>query len=185
LKLKMHPNSLFAVLARSPWWLSLAVAAGVVVALRLVLPEVYAFFAAAPFVAIAGYAAWRELRAPSPAKVQRSLEALRAKPWDEFAAALEAAFRREGYAVSRLDGRQADLELERAARVVLVGCKRWKVARTGVEPLRELLAARRSREAHECIYIAAGELSANAEAFAAQHGIRLMGGAELAQLLKL
>jgi restriction system protein len=185
LKLKMHPNSLFAVLARSPWWLSLALAAGVVAALRFVLPDAYAFFAAAPFIAIAGYAAWRQLRAPSAAKVQRSLETLRAKPWEEFAAALEAAFRREGYAVTRLDSRQADLELARGGRVVVVACKRWKVARTGIEPLRELLAARRSREAHECIYIAAGELSANAAAFSAQHGIRLMDGAELAQLLRL
>ena len=177
----MHPNSLFAVLLRSPWWLSFAVAAGVFALLRFALPSVYAFFAAIPFLVISGIAAWRQLRAPSPAKV----EALRAKSWEEFASALEAAFRREGYSVSRLDGRQADLELERAGRTVLVACKRWKVARTGVEPLRELNAARRKREAAECIYIAAGDVTENAVAFSAQHGIRLMRGAELASFLRL
>jgi restriction system protein len=181
MKLRMHENSLFAVLLRSPWWVSLAVAAGVVALLRLVLPTVYAVFAAAPFVVIGGIAAWRQIRAPSPAK----LAPWRHKPWDEFAGALEAAYRRDGYSVSRLEGRAADLELTRGGRVVLVGAKRWKVARTGVEPLRELYAARRRREAHECIYIAAGEVSENAARFSAEHGIRLVRAAELAKLLRL
>jgi restriction system protein len=182
-KLEMHRNSLFALLLRSPWWASLAVAAAVLAGLRLVLPDIYAFFAALPFIVIAGYAGWQQLRAPSAAKVARALEALRAKPWDEFAAAVESAFRRDGYAVGRLDGRQADFELAKAGRVALVSCKRWKVARTGIEPLRELHAAR--RHAHECIYIAAGEISDNALAFSAQNNVRLLNGAELVKLLML
>jgi restriction system protein len=185
MKLEMHKNSLFAVLLRSPWWISLAVAAGMVAALRLVLPEIYAVFAALPFIVIGVYAGWQQLRAPSAAKVARSLEALRAKPWGEFAATLESAFRRDGYGVSRLDGRDADFELERAGRVSLVSCKRWKVARTGIEPLRDLHAARRRREAHDCIYVAAGDVTENAVAFSAQNSIRLLRGAELAKLLRL
>lgn len=185
MKFEMHKNSLFAVLLRSPWWASLAVAAGVIAALRLVLPDVYALFAALPFILIAAYAAWQQLRAPSAAKVAQSLEALRAKPWNEFAAALESAFRREGYGVSRLDGRDADFELTRAGRVSLVSCKRWKVARTGIEPLRELHVARRRREAQDCIYVAAGDVTENAIAFSVQNGIRLLHGAELAKLLRV
>jgi restriction system protein len=185
MKLEMHKNSLFAVLLRSPWWISLIVAGGVVAASRLVLSELYALFAAAPFVVIAGYAAWRQLRTPSAAKVAQSLAALRAKPWEEFAAALESAFRRDGYSVHRLDGRDADFELTRAGRISLVSCKRWKVARTGIEPLRELHAARRRREAQDCIYIAAGDVTENAVSFSAQNGIRLLRAAELAQLLRL
>jgi restriction system protein len=181
-KLEMHRNSLFAVLLRSPWWASLAVAAGVLAGLRLVLPDIYAFFAALPFIVIAGYAGWQQLRAPSTAQVARALEALRAMPWDEFAAAVESAFRRDGYGVNRLDGGAADFELTRAGRVSLVSCKRWKAARTGIEPLRELHAARRKREAHDCIYIAAGEISANALAFSAQNDVRLLHGAELVKL---
>ena len=183
MKLEMHRNSLFAVLLRSPWWISLLVAAGVVAALRIVLPDVYAFFAALPFMVIAAYAAWQQLRAPSSAKVARSLEALRAKPWDEFSAALEAAFRREGYEVNRIQAKEADFELTRAGRTSLVSCKRWKVSRTGIEPLRELHSARQRREAHECICVTAGELTDNALAFSAQHHIRLLRGAELAKLL--
>jgi len=185
MKFWMHKHSLFAVLLRSPWWISLVVAAGVVAALRLVLPDMYAFSAAAPFILIAAYAAWQQLRAPSAATVTRSLEALRAKPWDEFAAGLESAFQREGYSVNRLDGRDGDFELTRAGRVLLVSCKRWKVARTGIEPLRELHAARRRRAAHECIYVAAGDVTEGAIAFSAQNGIRLLRAAELTKLLRL
>jgi restriction system protein len=181
----LNKNSLFAILLRSQWWVSLAVAAAVVAALRLVLPDIYAFFAAIPFVVIAAVVAWRQFRAPSAASVQKTLDALRAKPWDEFAGALEAAFRREGYEVKRLDGKDADLELTRGWRVVLVGCKRWKVARTGIEPVRELFAARKRREAHECIYIAGGEVTETAAAFCAEHGIRLVRGPELARMVRL
>jgi restriction system protein len=183
MKLSMAKNSLFAILLRSPWWLSGVVAAGVFMAARLALPEVYAFFAALPFMVIGVYAGARQLRVPSAARIAGTLEALRAMSWEEFSAAVEDAFRRDGYAVTRLGGAEADYELTRARRVSLVGCKRWKVARTGVEPLRELHAAMRAREAHECIYVAAGEITDNARAFAAEKAIRLVHGAELAKLL--
>ena len=152
----------------------------------MALPEAYAFygiFAALPFLVISAYAAWQQLRAPSAERVAATLESLRALSWDEFSAALEAAFRRDGYGVSRLNVAGADLELTRSGRVSLVGCKRWKVARTGIEPLRELDAARQGRDAHESIYVAAGEISENAVAFATDKKIRLLHGTELAQFM--
>ena len=143
----------------------------------------YAIFAALPFIVIGGYAAWKQLRAPSAEQVAATLEALRALSWDEISAALEEAFQRDGYEVSRLDVAGADLELTKLRRVTLVGCKRWKVAGAGVEPLRELDAARQARDAPECIYVAAGEITDNARAFAAEKNIRLLHGAELVKLL--
>jgi restriction system protein len=181
---KMAPNSLFAILLRSPWWVSFLVGGGLIAGLRLVLPDLYAVFAALPFLGIGAYAAWQQLRAPSAASVAKSLEKLREMSGEEFAGALEEAFRREGYSVTRLNAREADLELVKAGRTSLVACKRWKVARTGIEPLRELLAARRKREAHECIYVATGEISDNALAFSVDHNVRLLHGAELATLMK-
>ena len=183
MKFQMAKNSLFAVLLRSPWWMSVAIAAGIFAAARLVLPQVYAFFVGLPFLAIGCYAGARQLRSPSAARVAGVLEAVRAMSWDEFSGAIERAYGREGYGVTRTSGTQADFELARAGRISLVGCKRWKAARTGIEPLRELLAERRARDAHECIYVAAGEITDNALAFAAKHGIRLLRGAELAKLL--
>jgi restriction system protein len=184
MRFAMSRNSLFAILLRSPWWTSLLVAVGVVAVLRLVLPDIYALFAALPFMVIAAYATFQQLRAPSAAKVAQRLEALRAQPWEEFAGAMESAFRHDGYAVSRLDGREADFELTKGGRTSLVSCKRWKAARTGIEPLRELDAARRRREADHCIYIAAGDVTENAVAFSAKSSITLLRGAELVRLLK-
>lgn len=186
MKLEMSKDSLFAVLLRSSWWISFAIAAALYGAGRFWLPEAYAFlafFIPLPFAVIAAYTFWQQLRAPSAARVADTLEAVRAMSWDDFSAALEHGFGREGYAVARLDGTQADLELTKAWRITLVGAKRWKVSRTGVEPLRALHAAKIAREAHECIYVAAGAITDNARAFAAEKNIRLVHGAELVKLL--
>lgn len=183
MKFQMARNSLFAILLRSPWWISVAAAAGIFAAARLALPEIYAFFVALPFAVIGAYALWQQRHAPSAARVAGALQALRAMSWDEFSAAIEDAFHRDGYIVSRIGGAEADFELTKAGRVSLVWAKRWKVARTGIEPLRELYAAGRLRGAHECIYVAAGEITDNARVFAAGKNISLVHDAELAKLL--
>jgi restriction system protein len=152
------------------------VATGVVarfVLARFSMPEHFAIFIALPFVVISGVAAWQQLRRPSAEQVAATLASLRELSWHEFSSALEEGFRREGYSVARLNLGGADLELTRSGRVSLVGGKRWKVARAGIEPLRELEAARQSRDAHECIYVAAGDITENARAFAAEKKIRL------------
>ena len=152
----------------------------------MLLPEAYApyaIFTSLPFIVIGCVALWQQLRTPSTERIAATLESLRELSWEEFCGAIEDAFRREGYGVSRLNGAGADLELTRAGRIALVGCKRWRVARTGVEPLRELEATRLAREAQECIYVAAGEITATARAFASEKNIRLLHDAELAKLL--
>jgi len=184
MQLKMHDNSLFAVLLRKAWWVSGLVAAGLFGALRFVLPWELALFAALPFVGIAAYVAWRRLRAPSEARIAKMLERLRAQSWDEFARSVEEAYRRDGYVVSRMGDARADFELVRGAYSTLVACKRWKAVRTGIEPLRELQAAREAREAHYCVYVAAGEITDQARVFAAERKISLVQGAELATLLR-
>jgi restriction system protein len=182
----LNKNSLFAILLRSPWWVSILVAAGIFMLAKSMLSDAYApygIFASLPFIVIGNYAAWQQLRAPSAEHIAATLESLRAQSWDEFSAALEGAFRRDGYEVARLNGASADFQLTKAGLFYLVGCKRWKVARAGIEPLRELEAAKQARDAHECIYVAAGEITENARAFAAERKIRLLHGAELAKLL--
>lgn len=183
MKLRMHENSLFAVLLRSPWWAAALGAVGVFAVARLLLPTPYALFAALPFAAIAGYVGWRQLRAPSAAQLAARLQRIRAMPAEEFSRALAEAFRRQGYGVERVSGAPADFELKKGWRVTLVASRRWKAMRAGIEPLRELDRLRREREAQECIYVTAGEVSEQARAFAAQKNVRLLEGAELAKLL--
>jgi restriction system protein len=179
----MNQNSLFAILLRSPWWVSALVAAALIGLLRLLMPDLYAVAAALPFAAIAAYVGWKSLRAPSGRHIAGRLERLRGMPWPEFAAAVAAAYARQGYEVQRLDDARADFALVRNGYTTLVSCKRWKATRTGVDPLRELAAARDAREARECLYFAAGEITARARAFAGERNIRLLEGAELARLL--
>jgi restriction system protein len=183
----MAPNSLFAILLRSPWWASLGLALALALLMRLLLPEQYAaagMLGSFPFVVIAAIAAWRQLRAPSAAQVSQTLERLQAMSSREFADALEAAFRTQGNEVRRLNSPGADLELMLGHKRTVVGFKRWKAASVGVEALRELHAAKERLEADASLYVAAGAVSEKANDFARESRVQLMGLAELAQLLR-
>lgn len=184
MKWRPAENSLFAILLRSPFWISFAVAGGVFSLARLFLPAGYAIVVALPFIGVGAVRAWRQLTAPSAKAVTATIEAVRAMSWAQFLEVLEAAYRREGASVRRLSGGEADLELIRGERVTLVSGKRWKVARPGVEPLRDLAAARASNGAQEAVFVATGELTDNARAFAKENRVAVLEGAALAALLR-
>jgi restriction system protein len=181
MKWQIPDKSLFAVLLRSPWWVSFLVAAGVFALMRYFLPAMYAFAGALPFFVIGCVAGWKQFRAPSAKKIAARLDELRQTSWEEFARALEAGFRREGYEVKRIEG-AADFALERAGRLTLVAAKRWKASRTGVEPLKELVELGQKRGAGECWYFCAGEMTENARIFARDKAVKVVEGAELARL---
>lgn len=186
MKLRMAENSLFAVLLRSAWWASALLALGIVVVSHALLPPQYAWIGASgalPFAVISAMAGWRQMRRPSAAQVQATRDALAAMSWERLAAALVGGFERQGHRVERIPGPGADLVLHQGGRSTLVACRRWKAARTGVEPLRELAALRDAREARAATYVALHPLSEQAAAFAAAEGIAVMGPAELASLL--
>jgi len=183
---RMNENSLFAVLLRSSWWVSFGIAAALTAVAVALLSEPYRIFGAVtglPFFVIGCIAAWRQFRAPSTARIESTLAAVRAMSWPEFARAIETAYRRDGYDVTTIGGAAADFSITKERRVALVSCKRWKAARTGIEPLQVLHAAKETHGAQACIYVAAGEFTANASAFAGKHAIGLVGGPELARLL--
>ncbi|HYF58754.1 MAG TPA: restriction endonuclease [Burkholderiaceae bacterium] len=186
MKLRMNENSLFAILLRKPWWVAALAAAAVVLVSRLLLPPQwfpYGAFGCMPFLVIAAIVGWRTLQAPSAARVAATSESVRAMGWTEFRGALEEAWRRDGWSVERLDDGAADLAVTRSGRSGLVCGRRWKAARLGVEPLRELQAARERREAQDAAIVATGEVSDQARAFAAAHRIRIVDGTELARMM--
>jgi restriction system protein len=187
MKLKMAQNSLFAVLLRSPWWVSAGVAVLAAGTAAAVLPAAYVpygVFGATPFVVTAAITGWRRLTNPSDAQIEATLARIAAMAWPAFADALEQAWRRDGHAVERLARGGADFALTKADRTTLVSARRWKAARTGIEPLRELQAAQRACAAVHAIHVSAGQLSDNAGRFAADNGIHLLHGHELALLLR-
>jgi len=184
---QLNENSLFAILLRSSWWISFAIAGAVTAVAVALLPDAYKGFGAMtglPFVVIGAIAGWRQLQAPSAARIDRTLAAVRGMSWVEFSRAVEAAYRRQGYSVRAIAGSGANFEITKEGRTALVNCKRWKVVHTGVDALFDLHALKESRNAQECIYVAAGEITANARAFASRNAIRLVGGPELAQLFR-
>ena len=192
MKFKMAPNSLFAILLRSPWWISFVIAGATISATIAWLPARFAVYGAIGGLPIAGVgliAAWRQLRAPSAVQVSANIDAALALPWRELVAALEKAWQQAGYRVERLDGTKgasgaADLRLSEKGQVTLVSARRWKAASHGVEPLRQLHAAMKATGAGAGIYIAAqGTLTEQAQTFAREHSLTVLPASALAQLL--
>ena len=193
MKFQMAKNSLFAILLRSPWWAS----AGLGLLLGLLgvalLPETYRLAGALsglPFIVISVLAAWRGAKLPSAARVAQTQQALAAMTWPAFAGLLEQAFQRDGYTVVAREPRATpaiDFVLERKGRRMLVCARRWKSARTGIETLRALQAAREAAGddlPHDALLIGLGEPTDSARPFAAEHRIALWQAAELAQALR-
>jgi restriction system protein len=188
-KFKMAEKSLFAMLLRSPWWASFVVVGLIVLASGALLPKEYfvvGALAGFPIFVVGCIAAWKQLRAPSPAQVAEMLDAVGSMPWRSFADTLAAAWTRAGYAVERVHGNHAgaDLRLVQGGRTTLVSARRWKAATHGVEPLRELHAAMLASDAAAGIYVATQwQVSDNARLFARDHGIAVLQGDAVAALL--
>jgi restriction system protein len=186
MKFKMARNSLFAVLLRSPWWISILLAALVGAVMAALLPHQYKVAGALggfPFFVIGLVALWQQMRLPSARRSEEILRAVGAMNWPEFSALLEEGFARQGYSVERIQG-AADFALSRQGRITLVSAHRWKAARVGEESLQALQGAAQSQGAGSCLYVTLGELSGNAEIFAKRHEVQLMQGQALAYLLK-
>jgi restriction system protein len=73
----------------------------------------------------------------------------------------------------------------KGGRTILVGCKRWKAANHGLQPLQELESEREAAGAHEVLYVAASAMTDNAQRFAKANKIGLMQGPQLTRLLRL
>ena len=186
MKLKMSEKSLFAVLLRSPWWISMTVAVIFGLACKALLPEPYVPFGvmgAFPFMVIGLIAAWRQWQAPNPEKVAKALEQVAGLSWAEFSVAVEAGYRCQDFVVEKPKSPAVDFLLTRAGRTTAVQCKRWKAASQGIENLRELAAARETLGADHATVIALAGLSDSAKQFAKAQHIHVMTAPELARLM--
>ena len=183
----MAKNSLFAILLRSPWWISLGVAFALGLLSWALLPDrlrAVGALSALPFAVIAAFAARRQWHLPSAARVAEVHQALATMAWQAFAALLEQSFRRDGYTVHAGTDAAVDFELERGGRRTLVCARRWKSARVGVEALRALQAAREASAAPDALYIGLGSLTDAARGFATENRIAVWQAAELAHALR-
>jgi restriction system protein len=185
MKFKMAPNSLFAVLLRSPWWISFLISGLLAAVAFALLPLEYRVVGAlggAPFVVIGCIALWRQLHRPSAGRAEAILNLVASMSWPEFATLLEQGFAGQGFTVERESG-GVDFALRRSGATTLVAARRWKAARPGEDALKALHDAARARDAKHCLYVTLGELSANAQSFAKRNNVELMQGPGLANLL--
>jgi restriction system protein len=180
----MSEKSLFAVLLRSPWWVSFLLVAVIALGAGALLPKEYAgvgMLGGFPFFVIACMAAWRQRKLPSAAVVEKAMQSLSSMGWRDFSAVLESAFARQGYTVTHLTG-AADLQLEKKGVLTVVSAKRWKAATIGVEPLRELVAQRDALQASHSVCITLGQVSAKAGLYAAENRVTLISDTDLVAL---
>ena len=187
MKLKLAPNSLFAVLLRKPWWLSLGIAVAMAAVAFALLPPAYRVVGALsgfPLLVISAMAAWRQRHQPNARQVEQATQALRQLAWPAFSRLLEQAFERDGYTVGRGRGDTVDFKLERQGQQLLVSARKWKSARIGLEPLRGLQTAREAADGAHAMCICLGNLSDTARPFAARHGITIWQAPELAQAMR-
>jgi restriction system protein len=187
LKFRMAQNSLFAILLRSPWWISAAIALALALFGLAVLSDpfrILAIVSGVPFALIGAVAARRQWHLPSAARVSETRDALARMPWSAFGDLLEQSFRRDGYTVSKSKAGAVDFELNRNGRRMLVCARRWKSARTGLEALQALQAERDAADQPDGLYIGLGALTDTALPFAKEHGIAVWDAGELARALR-
>lgn len=150
------------------------------------LPDPYRPFGAMggiPFVVIGFIALSRQWRAPSARQSREVLDAVAGMGWPEFRSALERGFARQGWSVSRAQG-AADLLLQQEGRRAVVSARRWKAARHGEEQVQALQGATVAHDATTGIYVALGDVTPQARQVAKRHGLQILEGAELVQLLR-
>lgn len=179
----MRKDTLFHILSRQPWWVTLLVAFVLFWVAYAIFPPV-APFVAVPFVLLAAYIAFVQYREGVPGDATERLRELRGMSWEQFSSELTQAYRAQGYTVLRSDGAGYDFRLVRDGRSTLLQCRRWKVNQVGEGPVRELAKAVERDDASRGICITAGEFSLPARKLAANEPVTLLSGAELAATLR-
>ena len=174
---KMAKGSLFAVLLRSKWWYSVLIGLFVLVASLLFTDGQYVVLSisgALPFLGIGGYAAYKQFQLPSEKRVLEVTQEAQKMPAAIIAEKIAANYIKYGYESNAFKGNGADLELTQGSRKLLLCSKRFKVANTGIEPLKLLVAAGEQAGAIGFLYVALGEISATARDYAQKNNIELI-----------
>ena len=175
-------DTLFAILMRQPWWVTLLVGAGLFGLTYALFPPI-APFVAVPFVVLAIYIAFMQWRKGSPSDVGQHLETLRGLSWEAFSAMVVRAYEKRGYAVLSSGGSGYDFKVTKDGQTMLIQCRRWKVNQVGAAPVRELAQAVEKSDAYRGICLSAGEFSQPALKLALDEPVSLVSGADLIELV--
>ncbi len=176
--IKMRKNSLFGRLLRSPWWVSVLIGLAISAIVPAILVAKYAHFGvfiAMPFFVIGIIRAFRQRGEPRRRDVEMVEQTVGAMSPREFSGVLSAALSQDGYAVTPSKAKGVDLELDDDGKISLLSCRRFKVANSGLGPLRALVAAGDKHESVQLIYITVLDVSPDVQAYADEHKIQIVG----------
>lgn len=181
--IRMSENSLFAVLLRSSWWYSVLIGLFLIAISLLIVGGKYlilGIFTALPFFGIAGYTAYKQIQQPGKKRVIEVATQARKMSAAQIAAKIADNYQQHRFDAEPFKGNAADLELTRGAKKLLLCSKRFKAATTGIEPLKQLVAAGEKAEATGYLYVTLGDVSANALDYARQNDIEIVRADKLA-----
>lgn len=176
MKFKMAENSLFAILMRNPWWISMLIVIAFCLLCLAILPKdlrIFGMMGTFPFLLTGIVAFKRQWGKPKPAALEAELTRLSALNWRDFSAELEAKLVKQGFEVTRLNSGAADFKLEKAGHITLVTAKRYKAATHGVEALQALVAQQEAQGADKVMYVCLNPVTSQAAKFAKEKGVVL------------
>ena len=176
MKFKMAENSLFAILMRNPWWISMLIVIIFCLLCLAILPKdlrIFGMMGTFPFFITGIVAFKRQWGKPKPAAVEAELTRLSALNWRDFSAELEAKLVKQGFEVTRLNSGVADFKLEKGGHVTLVTAKRYKAATHGVEALQALVTQQEAQGADKAMNVCLSAVTAQAAKFAKEKGVVL------------
>ncbi len=177
MKWKMSERSLFALLLRSPWWVSFLLVAAISLAPAALLPEDYrqvGVLCSFPFVVIGLMAAWRQRKLIGADEALALHQCLADMNWRDFSPLLTQAFTSQGYTVTPLNHPMADFLIRKQGLTTVVCAKRWKAAAWGMDHLQALVAQRDAHQASLLMCISLQAVPASLRSFAAQNKITWM-----------
>lgn len=183
-----------------PPWLSLPLAAGAYYVVSVWLRPSLAKLGNPEFATLAGGMAaaailaggaigWRRRREKAALLSQDvTMDWLHSLSWREFETLSGELFRAWGYTVEITGGGGADggidLRLKRGSEVALAQCKRWKVYKVGVKPVREFYGVMASEGADHGILLNSGSYTQEALEFAQGKPLQLIDGVQFAELVR-
>jgi restriction system protein len=124
---------------------------------------------------------------PKKSPPSELIEQLRSIDWFQFEKLMAALYRKQGFAVTRRGGANADggidLVIEKDGVRSAVQCKQWKTWNVGVKAVREFIGALTDAQITRGIFITLRGYTGEAKQLAQKHGIEILNETELVKLI--